>query len=67
VRRYAQFYGFHGLLGGMLVAVKQIMPDHEVKLLGLVQLKTKVGCPALQAPPPLESRRSRRPAASEAL
>ncbi len=40
---YAQFSGFHGLLGALLVAVKQIMPDHELKLLGFLQLKTKVG------------------------
>lgn len=40
--RYSEFTGFHGILAGLLVAVKQIMPDHEVILGGLVKLKAKV-------------------------
>jgi hypothetical protein len=40
--RYAEFSGFHGLLAALLVAVKQIMPDHEVILAGFLRLKAAV-------------------------
>lgn len=40
--RYSEFNGFHGILAGLLVAVKQIMPDHEVILAGLFKLKARV-------------------------
>jgi hypothetical protein len=40
--RYAEFTGFHGIIGALLVSVKQIMPDHEVKLFGAIQLKARV-------------------------
>lgn len=36
---YKEFSGFHGLLAALLVAVKQIMPDHEVILAGFLRLK----------------------------
>jgi membrane associated rhomboid family serine protease len=39
---YTQFAGFHGLIAAMLVAVKQIMPQHEVKLLGVLKFRVKV-------------------------
>mmetsp|Transcript_21757 Transcript_21757/g.37101 ORF Transcript_21757/g.37101 Transcript_21757/m.37101 type:complete len:322 (+) Transcript_21757:16-981(+) len=38
---YHQFTGFHGILAALLVAVKQIMPTHEVKLFGAVKLSVK--------------------------
>eukprot|EP00878_Enallax_costatus_P029224 GHUV01031669.1.p1 GENE.GHUV01031669.1~~GHUV01031669.1.p1 ORF type:complete len:308 (+),score=60.09 GHUV01031669.1:444-1367(+) len=38
---YSEFDGFHGILAGLLVAVKQIMPEHEVILAGLVKLKAR--------------------------
>lgn len=38
---YTEFAGFHGIVGGLLVAVKQIMPDHELKLFGVLGFKTK--------------------------
>lgn len=40
--RYMQFYGFHGILAGIIVAVKQVMPEHEAKLFGVVRLSFKV-------------------------
>lgn len=42
VVRYTEFTGFHGIIGALLVSVKQIMPDHEVKLFGAIQLKARV-------------------------
>jgi len=41
-RSYTQFSGFHGVIGGLLVAVKQIMADQEIKLGGVVQLPARV-------------------------
>ncbi|KAF8062961.1 haloacid dehalogenase-like hydrolase domain-containing protein [Scenedesmus sp. PABB004] len=38
---YTQFTGFHGVLAGLLVAVKQIMPDHEVVLGGMLRLRAR--------------------------
>lgn len=38
---YSEFNGFHGVLAGLLVGVKQIMPDHEIKLVGVVKLRVK--------------------------
>ena len=40
--RYMQFYGYHGILAGIIVAVKQVMPEHEAKLFGVVRLSFKV-------------------------
>jgi hypothetical protein len=41
-------------LAGLLVAVKQIMPDHEVVLAGLIKLKARVSiagqCQAASVP-----------------
>eukprot|EP00967_Tisochrysis_lutea_P082436 scaffold114135_cov23-Tisochrysis_lutea.AAC.1 len=39
---YTQFSGFHGVTAGLLVAVKQVMPHHEVKLLGPLKFTAKV-------------------------
>mmetsp|Transcript_22583 Transcript_22583/g.27235 ORF Transcript_22583/g.27235 Transcript_22583/m.27235 type:complete len:308 (+) Transcript_22583:137-1060(+) len=38
---YGQFCGFHGVIAGFMVAVKQLMPDHDIKLFGVVKLKIK--------------------------
>jgi len=38
---YTEFSGFHGIVAGLLVAVKQIMPDHEVKLFGVLSITVK--------------------------
>eukprot|EP00798_Chlamydomonas_sp_ICE-L_P004187 gene4187-14288_t len=38
---YTEFCGFHGVLAGLLVGVKQIMPDHEIKLLGFLRISVK--------------------------
>ena len=39
VARYMPFAGFHGVLAGLLVGIKQIIPDQEVLL---VKIKAKV-------------------------
>lgn len=36
---YSELSGFHGVLAGMLVAVKQIMPDQELALFGLFKFR----------------------------
>jgi membrane associated rhomboid family serine protease len=36
---YVKLAGFHGVIGGILVAVKQVMPHHEYKLLGFLAIK----------------------------
>lgn len=41
--RYTQFSGFHGVVAGLLVAVKQIMPDHEVTIARVFKIRAKVG------------------------
>ncbi|PNW70127.1 hypothetical protein CHLRE_17g706850v5 [Chlamydomonas reinhardtii] len=38
---YNKFAGFHGILAGLVVAVKQVMPEHEAKLFGFVKLTFK--------------------------
>jgi len=38
---YTRFSGFHGVIAGLLVAVKQIMPDQEVKIFGAVKLRAR--------------------------
>jgi hypothetical protein len=38
--RYAPISGFHGVLAGFLVAVKQIMPDQEIA--AFFKLRAKV-------------------------
>lgn len=38
---YMKFTGFHGILFGLLVALKQITPDQEVKTLSFINLKVK--------------------------
>ncbi len=47
---YTQFTGFHGLAAAMLVAVKQIMPQHELKLLGFLKLRVKASKQANGSP-----------------
>lgn len=39
---YTEFCGFHGLVAALLVAVKQIMPHHELKFAGVLKLRVKV-------------------------
>lgn len=41
LRRYYEFSGFHGLLAAIVVAVKQVMPEHEAKLFGVIKLTFK--------------------------
>ncbi|GLC33280.1 hypothetical protein PLESTB_000351300 [Pleodorina starrii] len=38
---YTKFTGFHGMVAGMVVAVKQVMPEHEAKLFGFVKFTFK--------------------------
>ncbi|EFJ47534.1 hypothetical protein VOLCADRAFT_105094 [Volvox carteri f. nagariensis] len=38
---YIKFTGFHGILAGLVVAVKQVMPEHEAKLFGFVKFTFK--------------------------
>ncbi|PNH02462.1 Transmembrane protein 115 [Tetrabaena socialis] len=38
---YTKFTGFHGILAGIVVAVKQVMPEHEAKLFGFLKLTFK--------------------------
>ncbi|MEW5300231.1 MAG: hypothetical protein WDW38_003064 [Sanguina aurantia] len=38
---YTEFTGFHGILAALLVAIKQVMPDHELKLLGPLKITVK--------------------------
>lgn len=40
--RYTEFSGFHGILAGLLVAVKQIMPNQEVILGGIFRTSARV-------------------------
>jgi membrane associated rhomboid family serine protease len=39
---YTEFYGFHGIAAGLLVAVKQIMGDQDAKLFGVLKINIKV-------------------------
>jgi membrane associated rhomboid family serine protease len=38
---FSEYGGFHGNLAGLLVALKQVMPENEVTLFGFVKLKIK--------------------------
>jgi hypothetical protein len=40
--RYKEFAGFEGVIAGCLVAVKQILPENEVVLLGVIRFRAKV-------------------------
>lgn len=40
--RYAEISGFHGVVAGMLVAVKQLTPDTEITVVQIVKLRAKV-------------------------
>lgn len=42
VCRYTEISGFQGILAGLLVALKQIIPDTEVTLLQVFKLRAKV-------------------------
>jgi hypothetical protein len=42
VCRYGKYCGFQALLAAYLVAVKQIMPDSELRLLFVLKLRAKV-------------------------
>ncbi len=39
---YTQFYGFHGVAAGLLVAVKQVMQEQEMALFGILRISFKV-------------------------
>lgn len=39
---YADMAGFHGVLGALLVGIKQALPDKEAKLLSFVKIPSKV-------------------------
>ena len=39
---YTEFYGFHGIAAGLLVAVKQVMGEQEMTLFGTFKLSFKV-------------------------
>ena len=45
---YSEISGFHGILAGMLVAIKQLTPETEITVLQIVKLRAKVRRP----PPP---------------
>lgn len=38
---YTQFFGFHGVAAGLVVAVKQVMGEQEAKLFGVVKINIK--------------------------
>lgn len=40
--RFQEICGFHGVLAGLLVAVKHIAPDTELTLLQVAKLRAKV-------------------------
>ena len=42
--RYSEISGFHGVVAGLLVAVKQLTPDTEVTLLQALKFRAKA-CP----------------------
>ena len=51
LRRYTEISGFQGVLAGLLVALKQIIPETEVTLLQVFKLRAKV-TPFLAPPHP---------------
>ena len=40
--RYTEICGFQGVFAGLLVGVKQIMPENDVTLVGYVKFRAKV-------------------------
>ena len=44
--RYAEVSGFQGILAGLLVALKQTIPDTDVTLLRVIKFRAKVRLPA---------------------
>mmetsp|Transcript_30521 Transcript_30521/g.58768 ORF Transcript_30521/g.58768 Transcript_30521/m.58768 type:complete len:312 (-) Transcript_30521:178-1113(-) len=38
---YGQANGFHGVVAGFMVAIKQAMPEHEVRILGILRFRLK--------------------------
>ena len=42
IRRYTEICGFQGVFAGLLVGLKQIMPENDVTLLGYVRFRAKV-------------------------
>lgn len=40
--RYVPISGFHGVISGCLVGVKQLMPDQEIALLYFLKFRAKV-------------------------
>jgi hypothetical protein len=39
---YGRANGFHGVIAAFLVAIKQLLPEHEVRLLAVTRIKLKV-------------------------
>lgn len=39
---YSEISGFHGVVAGMLVAIKQLTPETEITVLQIVKLRAKV-------------------------
>jgi hypothetical protein len=39
---YSEISGFHGIIAGMLVAIKQLTPETEITVLQIVKLRAKV-------------------------
>ena len=42
LHRYTEICGFQGVVAGLLVGLKQIMPENDVTLLGYVKFRAKV-------------------------
>lgn len=40
--RYTEICGFQGVFAGLLVGLKQIMPENDVTLVGYVKFRAKV-------------------------
>lgn len=40
--RYSEICGFQGVFAGLLVGLKQIMPENDVTLVGYVKFRAKV-------------------------
>ncbi len=42
IYRYTEICGFQGVFAGLLVGLKQIMPENDVTLVGYVKFRAKV-------------------------
>ncbi len=59
LRRYAEVSGFQGILAGLLVALKQTIPDSDVTLLRVIKFRAKVRLLVFSDVPPACPRRTR--------